>query len=146
MSLKHGDLGWNRTYVPIDINSFNMSYDTEFKTKESKFKPRIKLNHNINIILDSFSFNMKCSPWKKKKVHEQNQFFSEATAFFQCLLGKMRFLEFMKQPHSRERTIFALPIMHLLKTVFWEEGVKQGLWILICLLIWSSFEGQMIRN
>ena len=52
----------------------------------------------------------------------------------------------MKQPHSRERTIFALLIMHLLKTVFWGERVKQGLLILICLLIWSSFEGQMIRN
>ena len=54
MSLKHGDLGWNRTYVPIDIKPFNMSYDTEFKTKESKFKPRIKLNHNINTTLGSF--------------------------------------------------------------------------------------------
>ena len=71
-----------------------MSYDTEFKTKESKFKPKPK---------------------------------PKPTAFFQCLLGKMRFLEFMKQPHSRERTIFALPIMHLLKTVFSGERVKQGL-------------------
>ena len=38
-------------------------YDNEFETKEMKFKKRIKLNHNIYIVMMHFFVN-----WASKKL------------------------------------------------------------------------------
>ena len=43
---------WLKFYFPLCLGM--VMYDNEFKTKEIKFEPRIKLNHNINTFIGFF--------------------------------------------------------------------------------------------
>ena len=49
---------WLKFYFPLFLGM--VMCDNEFKTKAKKFKPRIKLNHNINLSLTSGMSFKKC--------------------------------------------------------------------------------------